>query len=203
MATIYQDDQRSLDVTDGKLTVPTNPKIPAIYLYDADITAVSDPKVISAIRAQGQDPSDKISVRSKLSQPVCFPSAATEAISQAIAAEQQRVNAIRNDPANIERNRISRLLEPSERLLDEDPGAYYGSIAQGKAALAQWQIDYPEAARKERKQSLLDRVANERRIAKDALWYDCDGSFTREYRQQRHDEIMVKAEALQAEAEAL
>lgn len=90
-----------------------------------------------------------------------------------------------------------------QRLEDEDYGAYLHARHAYTEALKAWAVQYPEAARKEQRDRLMDAAQDLRRKATDALCYDMDGSLSSADQQCRHDEYIQEAEAKEREAEAL
>jgi hypothetical protein len=107
------------------------------------------------------------------------------------------------DPAVREQDRIEGLYAEAEQHKDMDPGLYFSMRADAAAALAAWRVAYPEAARDERRASLLRRAAHERELASGAQFYDADGWLDAAAREARSAEFIAKAEALEAEAREL
>lgn len=207
---IYKDEKRTIDATDGILSVPTNTKIPAIRLAGIDICSV-DAASAKALQSRNDEPADWFALAESRNHRIlgCFPNAAKVPITDAIAeakaakaAEEAELEAKRNLPANIERNRVHTMFAAAEAKRDY-PGDYFPALQKAEIALKQWQNDYPAAAKAERKTSLLHRADEDERKAKDALGYDSDGWLDAAARQARHDEMMAKATAIRAEAEAL
>ena len=101
--------------------------------------------------------------------------------------------------ANEARLKVDRMFASAERLRDY-PGQYFPAKMQAKKALAAWQARYPGATRRERAAHLRAQADHQRELATGALVYDCDGSFSPAYQQQRHDEFIAAAAKLDAQA---
>lgn len=86
---------------------------------------------------------------------------------------------------------------------DDNVDRGYRLQAEADRRLAAWKTQYPAAAKEERRAELLAQAKHEEDLASGALTYDCDGSFSPEYQQQRHDEMMAKAAAIRAQAAKL
>lgn len=110
-------------------------------------------------------------------------------------------------PAQRERQRINELFyKASKRENAPDGDNIVDAIKlrrEARDALAKWRIDYPDEAILEKADDLDEKAAEQEQHAKGALTYDCDGSFTAEYQQKRHDEFMAKAADYRAEAAKL
>lgn len=79
----------------------------------------------------------------------------------------------------------------------DHPGDYFPALARARKAEQQWREENPEGAAAEdarKKKRQADRL---RAQAADALVYDADGWLGPEQRQQRHDELIAKAEAIE------
>lgn len=110
--------------------------------------------------------------------------------------------------AREEREAISRLYAAAYKSEhhDTDDDQYMRACRQRAEAdrrLAAWKKDYAEAAKEERKADLIAQAEKQEELAKGALLYDCDGWYSAEHQQKRHDEFMAKAETFRTEAAAL
>jgi hypothetical protein len=107
-------------------------------------------------------------------------------------------------PAQKERSRISDIYTKANRRLnakdDMNTSDYFRLLADADATYAKWIADYPADAAKEKAEHLIAKAEHEEDLAAGALTYDCDGSFSAEYQQVRHDEFMAKAAQYRAEA---
>jgi len=110
--------------------------------------------------------------------------------------------------AREERMAIEELYRKSYKALNYDTDDMnvdrgYRLQAQATARMKAWRVNYPEAAKEEDRKDLIAQAEKEEELAKGALHYDCDGSFSREYQQERHDRMMAKATDLRNQATAL
>lgn len=102
------------------------------------------------------------------------------------------------------RRKISNMFDHAEaRLRDNDDCNtmdHYRMMAEARNALAAWREKYPAEANKEKADALRREAANIRRLAAGALLYDCDGSLSAADQQHRHDEMMIEARGIEAQA---
>lgn len=202
---IYRDDKRYLAVSEGMLDVNGKAKI---RLEGLKIGRVTNPKTIAAIKAQGENPDDRFALPYG---PVQFalPNCCRAAVEQAIADESKRNDEacrIASLPHNVERRRIDALYAVADRALNGsycDPGTGYGLQAQADAALEAWRLQYPDAAREEHRQQLIDEAGVLEHKAVGALTYDADGWLSADEQQRRHDDLMSQAAVKRVEAAKL
>ena len=110
--------------------------------------------------------------------------------------------------AREERTAIDDLYRRSHKALNHDTDDNnvergYRLQAQADQRLAAWREKNPDARKEERRQTLLAQADREEHLAVGAMTYDCDGSFSAEYQQQRHDEFAAKAAELRRQAAQL
>jgi hypothetical protein len=107
-------------------------------------------------------------------------------------------------PAQKERIRISGLYAQANRRLNADDDCntmdYYRIKSQADGALKKWRTDYPTDAAQEKADDLKATAADLRSRAQGALLYDCDGSIDAAGQQQRHDDFIAQAEAMEKQA---
>lgn len=107
-------------------------------------------------------------------------------------------------PAQRERREINNLLAQADRLenSDSEDNVSGPMMLRSKARrlLADWQAKYPAAATAERREKMLDKAAQLRDMASGALTYDMDGSISPAGQQERHDDFINQAKAIEAEA---
>lgn len=110
-------------------------------------------------------------------------------------------------PAQKERFRISGIYAMAKHRLnasdDMNTSDYFRLLAEADDAYAKWVARYPAEAAKEKVENLIAKAEHEEDLAEGALVYDCDGSFSPEYQQVRHDEFMVKAREYRTEAKKI
>ena len=160
-------------------------------------TARLSGKAADAVRSAGKDPADYRGLPG-----TNYDLAAADWIDAQYEALEQRREADRRNPVNIARSRVNHLFARAERRIDY-PGEYYPMLSGARAALAAWRAQYPDAARAEDRQELLDEARDLQDLATGALLYDADGWLSREDQQRRHDEYLAQAAAKRAEAEAI
>lgn len=107
-----------------------------------------------------------------------------------------------------ERKAIEKLYGIADKALnydtDEDNvSRSYSTRTEADRRLEAWQKNYPKAARRERARDMDSQADREENLAVGALTYDADGWISPEEQKQRHDEGMVKAADLRAEAQKL
>lgn len=108
--------------------------------------------------------------------------------------------------AREERTEIDKIYAAAERAEHAkyyDPARICGLRAEADGRLKLWREKYPAAAKEERRDNLRTQADHEDEMASGALTYDCDGSFSPEYQQQRHDEFKANAEQLRQQAAQL
>ena len=110
--------------------------------------------------------------------------------------------------AQQERQAIDELYRRSDRALNHDTdgdNVSRGYRLQGEAnrRLAAWRIQYPTAAKEERRATLLAQAEHEDHMACGALTYDADGWISPEEQRRRHDEFACKAATLRTTAAAI
>ena len=110
----------------------------------------------------------------------------------------------RTHPGAAERRAISDLYAKAERRRDASDDCntmdYFSFSSQADARLKAWRAQYPAEAMEEDAQRLRSKADRERSLASGALAYDADGWLSSTDQQQRHDEHIAKAEALEREA---
>lgn len=198
---IYQDNERIIRQVDGALKIESNGKQAPVH---PDLYALPDPvaptgKYADALRKAGKNPADYDAYIIN-GLPILMPKTVTPALLAARDEYRAEVDAIRNDPANMERRKIAAMYVKAERLRDY-PGEYYGMLAEADAALRAWREKYPKAAARERAEGLRAKADEQDRLAKGALVYDADGLLSHEDQERRAAEFRAKAAALRAEAE--
>jgi hypothetical protein len=103
-----------------------------------------------------------------------------------------------------ERMEISKLFAAAERRLNDTDDCntmdHYRMMAQARAKLEAWQLQYPADAKKEKADALRAKAADKRDLARGALAYDADGWLNEAARQKRHDDIMAEADELEKQA---
>lgn len=107
-----------------------------------------------------------------------------------------------------ERIAIDRLFAAAHKSLNHDLDDNnvmrgYQQQAEANRRLDAWKKKYPREAELERAADLRAAADKQDDLASGALVYDCDGSFSPEYQQQRADTFRAKANALRAEAEKI
>lgn len=198
---IYKDEKRVITVNYGVIKVNTNPNV-RVILSDAATTTIIPAEYQGALKKQGADPSDYFVVKGYGGRVCgCFPLTAKDAVEKAIRDYKIERDAPLS-PATIARNKVSALFAKAERLIDY-PGEYFPARNAARKALIEWQANYPEAAKEEKRSKLLAQAEDLKSKAIGALVYDADGSLTAEYQQKQHDKWMAEAEAKIAEANAL
>lgn len=200
---IYKDEKRTLLVVNGTLKASTNSNI-NIPLATASTSLQIPPEYKSALKKQNVNPDDYFVVYLFKGGRVggCFPLGAKPAVDKAISDYVAEIEAARNDPARIARNKVFEMFEKARRRYDY-PGEYYPLLKAAEKALEEWLLAYPEAAKEEKKRQLLSEAEELKAKAVGALVYDADGWLTAEDKQKRHDEWIEEAKAKIAEANAL
>lgn len=201
--TIYKDNERTISVRDGYLEIISNGKHAPVHpsLYDLPNPVAPMGKALDLLKQAGKNPADydmyKIGAL-----PILMPKTVAPALLAARDEYRAEVDAIRNDPANVERRRIDQMYAEAERRRDY-PGEYYAMLAEADAALKAWREKYPRAAAKERAQELRAQADRQDMLAREALAYDADGILSNEEQERRAAEFRAKAAELRAEAEKI
>ena len=190
---IYKDEKRTLTVEKGVLRISSNAAI-TIYLSDASIGCAIPADYKTALAKKGEKPENYYVLLGYGGKTVnaCLPIITRDAVGKAIKEHKASVEAMRNRPSAIARAKVSGLYNRAAGLVG-DAGEYYPALNRAQAAKAQWEKDYPEDAKKERKENLLVEAESLKSKAIGALVYDADGSLTAADQQKNHDEWMAKA----------
>ncbi len=203
---IYKDDERTITLVHGCLDICTNGRQAPI---SPELSTLPNPiappaKQIAMLRQIGKDPADYDAYRMPLAKDLYLlvPNKVTPSLLDARDEYRAEINAIRNDPANVERRRIDAMYAKAERLVDY-PGEYYGLLADAEAALKAWTAKYPAAAAKERANDLRAKADRQDSLAAGALVYDADGWLSSEEQERRAAEFKVRAAELRAEADRI
>jgi hypothetical protein len=198
--TIYQDNERTISVVDGILVIMSNGKQAPIRpsLYDLPNPVAPAGKYLEALKNAGKNPADYDAYFIG-GLPILMHKSVTPALLAARDEYRAEVNAIRNDPANVERRRIAAMYAKARRHEDY-PGEYYAMLADADAALMAWREKYPKAAARERAEDLRAKADRQESLAKGALVYDADGLYSTEDQERRAAEFRAKAAELRAEA---
>ncbi|HEU4754300.1 MAG TPA: hypothetical protein VFU47_14415, partial [Armatimonadota bacterium] len=189
---IYQDAQRTITRHGDHLIITSVRGEKHVTL--ASTTGALDGGQIKAVRQAGFEPAGWFAVMiNKCVLAICPPET-RPAIEKAQRDYKAEIEAIRNDPANVERRRISDLVERSRRAYNR--GEWAESIQlemDAEEALKAWEVRFPEAAKREERFDLLTRASELESKAVGALVYDADGWLSREDQEQRAAEFRAQA----------
>lgn len=201
---IYKDDERTVNLVHGCLEIVTGGRKCPVSPHINDMPNPVNPtgKHLAALKKAGKNPADYDSYRLHRDIYLTMPKVVTPAILAARDEYRAELDAIRNDPANIERNRIEGLYAKAEKHINY-PGDYYGILAEADAALKAWQAKYPAAAAREKAAILRAKADHQDSLAKGALVYDADGWLSAEDQERRAAEFKAEAAKLRAEADRL
>jgi hypothetical protein len=201
--TIYKDNERTISVRDGYLEIFSNGKHAPVHLnlYDLPNPVAPTGEALDALRNAGKNPADYDAYMIG-ALPILMPTAVTPALLAARDEYRAEVDAIRNDPANVERRRIAAMYAKARRHEDY-PGEYYAMLADADAALMAWREQYPKAAARERAEDLRAQADHQDELATGALVYDADGLYSNEDQERRAAEFRARAAELRAEAEKI
>ena len=201
---IYKDDERTIHLVHGCLEIVTGGrKCPVSPRIDNMPNPVAPPaKNAAALKKAGKNPADYDAYKLHRDVYLTMPKFVTPAILAARDEYRAELDAIRNDPANIERNKISAMYAKAEKHINY-PGDYYGILAEADAALKAWQAKYPVAAAREKAATLRAKADHQDSLATGALVYDADGWLTADDQERRAAEFKAKAAELRAEADKI
>jgi hypothetical protein len=208
---IYSDEKRTATWEPGKVIIYSHTQkksMPVIPMQSLTIDRRISSTVSAAIKKMGENPAEyRVICRFGTTELVAPANAAEIIFNEANRLEndyRSECDRIANLPENRERRAISDLFAKAERISkssSEDNVCLPAKIrAEARGLLAAWRAKYPEAAAKEDAEKLMSDASELRSKAIGALLYDCDGMFSGNDQQKRHDDFIKAAEELEARA---
>lgn len=211
---VYSDDKREATWEPGMLTIHSRvagKDLPTIPMRCLVLETKIQTPTLDNLCKMGQNPADYRVIYRFGQSDMIAPTDVAEAIyREATRLENEyrtECSRIADLPENKERRAIADLYNRADRIeqSDSEDNVMLPAMlrAEARQKMEEWRSRYPEAARAEDAQRLMDKAADLRHKASGALVYDADGWINAEGRQQRHDDFIREAEELEAQAKTM